>query len=231
MAVVRCSEISGMSAARRPCRASRRSPATSPRAHPGGYPKQTKVYLVSMGEMPARLTDEQLAELQRWADGLLAQGADGDLGTFAQAIASLREEAERIRAGRSASSAHGAEMASLRRQAESAVENGARTRCARLRERCSCSVTTSPCNGGITRGAPGTTPTGAAPRRGWGCVRGSPSWRSCPAVSPVRSTRQAWRQRSSARPVSPRSRSPSEETRATSRPPVGGSTDVRCPHA
>ena len=77
-----------------------------------------------MGEMPAQLTDEQLAELQRCADGLVEQGADGDLGTFARAIASLREEAERARAGRPASRARGVEMVSLRRQAESAVENG-----------------------------------------------------------------------------------------------------------
>jgi hypothetical protein len=78
-----------------------------------------------MGETPVQLTDEQLAELQRWADGLVEQGADGDLGTFARAIASLREEAERVRAGRPATRARWVEMASLRRQAESAVENGA----------------------------------------------------------------------------------------------------------
>ena len=115
-----------MSAAHRLCCSSRRSPATSPRAHRGGYPKRTKVYRVSMGQAPAQLTDEQLAELQRWADGLVEQGADGDLGTFARAIATLREEAERARAG-SAGERAGArvELGSLRRRAESVVENGA----------------------------------------------------------------------------------------------------------
>ena len=79
-----------------------------------------------MGQAPAQLTDEQLAELQRWADGLVAQGADGDLGTFARAIATLREEAERARAGSPGERAGArVELGSLRRRAESVVENGA----------------------------------------------------------------------------------------------------------
>ena len=76
-----------------------------------------------MAEAPAQLTEEQLAELQRWADRLVAKGADGELGMLARAIASLREEAERARAGRPV--ADGAELASLRSRAESVVDNGA----------------------------------------------------------------------------------------------------------
>ena len=69
-----------------------------------------------MGQAPAQLTEEQLAELQRWADRLVAKGAEGELGTLARAIASLREEAERARVGRPV--ADGAELAALRSQAE-----------------------------------------------------------------------------------------------------------------
>ncbi len=76
-----------------------------------------------MAQAPAQLTEEQLAELQRWADRLVAKGAEGELETLARAIASLREEAERARAGRPV--ADGAELASLRSQAESVVDNGA----------------------------------------------------------------------------------------------------------
>ena len=76
-----------------------------------------------MGQAPAQLTEEQLAELQRWADRLVAKGAEGELGILARAIASLREEAERARAGGPV--ADGAELAPLRSRAESVVDNGA----------------------------------------------------------------------------------------------------------
>ena len=76
-----------------------------------------------MGQAPAQLTEDQLAELQRWAERLVAKGAEGELGILARAIASLREEAERARAGRPV--ADGAELASLRSRAESVVDNRA----------------------------------------------------------------------------------------------------------
>ena len=218
-----------MSAARRPCRASRRSPATSPRAHPGGYPKQTKVYLVSMGEMPARLTDEQLAEPNGGRTGFWRRA---QMETWEHSPRPLRRYARRL-SGSARADLPPVPTAPRWRRCVARPSLPSRTAPgpgARLRERCSCSVTTSPCNGGMHARCTRDDADGRCSSSGVGlCAR--VSWRSCPAVSPVRSTRQAWRQRSSARPVSPRSRSPSEETRATSRPPVGGSTDVRCPHA
>ena len=195
--------------------------ASSPRR----IPNQTKAYLVCMGEMPAQLTDEQLAELQRWADRLLARG-EMVIWDRSPAIASLREEAERVRAGRSASGPR-RRMPPLRRQAELPSRTALRTRCVPLRGRCSCSVTTLPCNGGMhARCTRDDADVRCSSSRAGLCARVS-SWRSCPAVGQVRSTRQARRQRSSARPVSPRSRSPSGETRATSRPRAGGWTDGR----
>ena len=76
-----------------------------------------------MGTGPAQLTDEQVAELRSWAEGLLRNGASGDLETFARAIGPLSDEAERLRGGHSAPRT-GA-LATLRREARAAVENGA----------------------------------------------------------------------------------------------------------
>ncbi len=80
---------------------------------------------MTVGEPPVQLSDEQLAELRRWADGLVEKGADGELEVFARAIGPLGEEVARMRAGRPRRPEQRFEMASLRRQAESVVENGA----------------------------------------------------------------------------------------------------------
>ena len=78
---------------------------------------------MSVGQPSAQLSDEQLAELQIWAHDLVEQGADGELEVFARAIGPLGEEVARMRAGRPGSEQR-LETASLRRQAESVVENG-----------------------------------------------------------------------------------------------------------
>jgi hypothetical protein len=78
-----------------------------------------------MGEPPVQLSDEQLAELQRWADGLVETGADGELELFARAIRPLGEEVARMRAGGPRRAEQRLEVASLRRRAETVVENGA----------------------------------------------------------------------------------------------------------
>jgi hypothetical protein len=78
-----------------------------------------------MGNASAQLTEQQLAELQRWADGLVKRGAAGELATFARAIGPLREEAVRLRTGRPSASDQPLEVASLRRQAEAVVQDGA----------------------------------------------------------------------------------------------------------
>jgi hypothetical protein len=93
------------------------------RAHQGEYRNRTKAYRVTMGTGPGQLTDEQVAELRSWADGLLRNGASGDLETFARAIGPLSDEAERLRGGDSAGRT-GA-LATLRHEARAAVENGA----------------------------------------------------------------------------------------------------------
>ena len=80
---------------------------------------------MTVGEPPVQLSDEQLAELQRWADGLVEKGADGELELFARAIRPLGEEVARMRAGGPRRAEHRLEVASLRRQAETVVENGA----------------------------------------------------------------------------------------------------------
>jgi hypothetical protein len=93
------------------------------RAHPGEYRNRTKAYLLTMDTGAAHLTEEQVAELRSWADGLLRNGASGDLEAFARAIGPLSDEAERLRAG--VSTRLPAALASLRREARVAVENGA----------------------------------------------------------------------------------------------------------
>jgi hypothetical protein len=93
------------------------------RAHPEEYRNRTKAYLVTMGLGQAQLTEEEVAELRSWADGLLRNGASGDLEAFARAIGPLSDEAEWLRAG--VSTGRPAALASLRREARAAVENGA----------------------------------------------------------------------------------------------------------
>jgi hypothetical protein len=114
-----------MGAARRLCcrfeKIARNSPASSPRR----IPERAEGYRVTMGNQPVQLSDEQLAELQRWADGLMKKGAEGELELFARAIGPLGDEVARVRAGRPDPGANGIEVASLRRRAESVVENGA----------------------------------------------------------------------------------------------------------
>ncbi|HEU0304465.1 MAG TPA: putative glycoside hydrolase [Gaiellaceae bacterium] len=78
-----------------------------------------------MGSASAALTQDQLDELRRWADGLVAGGADGELGVFARAIGPLSDEATRLRAGEAAGGARTVPVATLRREARAAVENGA----------------------------------------------------------------------------------------------------------
>ena len=78
-----------------------------------------------MGQQPVQLSDDQIAELRRWADGLVEKGAGGELEVLARAIGPLGEEAARMRAGGPRRPDERFEMGSLRRQAQSAVENGA----------------------------------------------------------------------------------------------------------
>jgi hypothetical protein len=114
-----------MGAARSPCcrfeKIARKASASSPRR----IPERAEGYRVTVGESPGQLSDEQLAELQRWAHGLVEKGAGGELEVFARAIGPLGEEVARMRAGRPRPPEQQIEMASLRRQAESVVENGA----------------------------------------------------------------------------------------------------------
>jgi hypothetical protein len=93
------------------------------RAHRGGYRNRVKTYLVRMRTDAPRLTEEQVAELRTWADGLLRNGASGDLATFAHAIGSLSDEAERLRT--EGAGTRTAALASLRREARTALDNGA----------------------------------------------------------------------------------------------------------
>src|SRR5688572_19074411 len=121
-AVVRCSEISCMGAARRRA-ALREDRPQETASSPGEYRNGGKAYLVTMADRPAQLTEEQIAELRGWADSLLRNGANGDLETFARAIGPLADEAERLRRG--SSTRRPAALASLRREASEAVDNGA----------------------------------------------------------------------------------------------------------
>ncbi len=79
--------------------------------------------------MPAgapSLTREQLAELRRWADRVVASGADGDLETFARAIVPLADEAEQLRDDPSAGGPPAPPgLDQVRARAEATVQNGA----------------------------------------------------------------------------------------------------------
>ena len=76
---------------------------------------------MTVGEPPVQLSDEQLAELGR------ARGkrAPTELELFAARDPPTGEEVARMRAGRPRRAEHRLEVASLRRQAETVVENGA----------------------------------------------------------------------------------------------------------
>jgi hypothetical protein len=78
-----------------------------------------------MASARTSLTEHQLDELRRWADGLVKRGVDGELALFARAIGPLSEEAARLRAGDAGDSADAVPIGTLRREAQAAVDNGA----------------------------------------------------------------------------------------------------------
>ncbi len=84
-------------------------------------------YRFRVSETASPLTSEQIDELRRWAEGLVARGADGDLAVFARTIGPLADEATRLREPSRATGARRvspADLDDMRHRAEAVVQNG-----------------------------------------------------------------------------------------------------------